>query len=287
MGSSVSGTGSGVGAVACSGTRGADTGAAGSDNGAGAFSVRSIGIKPGGAASPGGAVAGTGAVESDSGTFVDESEIGFFFGEPGALGGFVLCVESDDLPLTIEIAFFFSVRAAPIGKIEGEGEGNGKAVLLATGVDLSETRFPILSGFVPLAALLAGMVLTEMFLPQPAELGSAEAIVRPANGGIDLHPKSSAAGLGQCDLIVKDGGATAACFCRASYSAGLVKLEDDQSCFPFPFPSNNPGLTQSRSRPLRNNHYPHPIRADIGSQMYHISSLSRTHRSTVSFRTMP
>jgi hypothetical protein len=287
MGSSVSGTetGSGAGAVACSGTRGADTGATGSDAGAGAFSVRSIGIKPGGAASPGGAVAGTGAVLSDSGTFVEESEIGFFFGEPGALGGFVLCVESDDLPLTIEIAFFFSVRAAPIGKIEGEGEGNGKAVLLATGVDLSETRFPILSGFVPLAALLAGIVLTEMFLPQPAELGSAEAIVRSAHGERDLHPRSSAAGFGQCDLIVKDGGATAACFCRASYSAGLVNLESDQSYAPSP--SDRLGLTQSRNHPLRNSHYPLPIRADIGSQMYHISSLSRTHRSTVSFRTMP
>jgi hypothetical protein len=76
----------------------------------------------------------------------------------------------------MDIVFFLSALAAPIGKIEGEGNGNAALLALALGgFDLSETRFPIFSGFVPLAALLAGTVLTEIFLPQPAELGSAEA----------------------------------------------------------------------------------------------------------------
>jgi hypothetical protein len=76
----------------------------------------------------------------------------------------------------MDIVFFLSALAAPIGKIEGEGSGNAALLALALGgFDLRETRFPILSGFVPLAALLAGTVLTEIFLPQPAELGSAEA----------------------------------------------------------------------------------------------------------------
>jgi len=108
-----------------------------------------------------------------------DSEIGFFLGEACVLGGFVLCVDSDDFPRAIavdnEIAFFFSlslsVRADPIGSTEGEGGGN--ALLLP--FDLSETRLPILSVFGVGEALLRGTVLTEIFLPQPAEFGSADA----------------------------------------------------------------------------------------------------------------
>lgn len=90
-------------------------------------------------------------------------------------GGFVDWAESDDLPLAIVVAdidFFLSVLAEPIGKTEGEG--NGKAVLL--GIGLSETMFPILSDFGPPLTVLAGSVLTVMFLPHPAELGNADAI---------------------------------------------------------------------------------------------------------------
>lgn len=147
----------------------------------------------------------------------EESEMGFLRGEGCALeGGFVDWVESDDLPRAIAMAeavalaaaLFFSALADPIGVGRVEGDGGGKAEL-----DLSDTMLPILSDFVPLTppVLLAGTVLTEMFLPHPAELGNAD------------DPASSALGLGQCDLIVKGGGATAAaCFCLASYSAGLV-----------------------------------------------------------------
>ena len=74
-----------------------------------------------------------------------------------------------------EIAFFFSlslsVRADPMGSTEGEGGGN--ALLLP--FDLRETRLPILSVLGVGEALLRGTVLTEMFLPQPAEFGSADA----------------------------------------------------------------------------------------------------------------
>ena len=41
--------------------------------------------------------------------------------------------------------------------------------------DLRETRLPILSVLGVGEALLRGTVLTEMFLPQPAEFGSADA----------------------------------------------------------------------------------------------------------------
>jgi hypothetical protein len=99
--------------------------------------------------------------------------MGFFFGEAWVLGGLVLCVESDDFPLAIEIPFFLSARAEPIGRTDGDGEGGGKAVLLALD-PLSETILPILSVF-GVDTLLAGTVLTEIFLPHPAELGSADA----------------------------------------------------------------------------------------------------------------
>ena len=131
-----------------------------------------------------------------------DNEIGFFLGEACVLGGLVLGVESVDLPRAIavdnDIAFFFSfslsVRAEPIGKTDGEGGGN--AVLL----DLSETRLPILSVLGVGEALLSGIVLTEIFLPQPAELGSADAnrqfcLLKPKED--DLHSGPSAAGFGQ------------------------------------------------------------------------------------------
>lgn len=201
----------------------------------------------------------------------------------------MLCVESDDLPRDMDIVFFLSARAAPMGRIEGDGSGNAVLLALAVallGMFLSETRFPILSGFVPLAALLAGTVLTEMFFPQPAELGSAEAILSDgvqARQEVHSQPRSSAAGLGQCDLMVKDGGATAACFCRASYSAGLVKLSVSQTSFI----ESRLKLTQSRNRPLRNNHYPLPTRAGNDIPDYRTSSPSKRHRSTASSHKMP
>jgi hypothetical protein len=108
-----------------------------------------------------------------------------------------------------EIAFFFSlslsVRADPMGKTDGEGGGN--ALLLP--FDLSETRLPILSVLGVGDALLRGTVLTEIFLPQPAELGSADAD-RQFHACFccsNLHSGPSAAGFGQCDLIVRGGGA--------------------------------------------------------------------------------
>lgn len=107
---------------------------------------------------------------------VDEREIGFFLGEGCALeGGLVDWVESEDLPRDMAVDFFFSVRADPIGRTEGNG--SGKAELLF----LSETMLPIFSDLVPLTGLLAGTVLTEMFLPHPAELGKADADMKSAN----------------------------------------------------------------------------------------------------------
>jgi len=150
-------------------------GATGNETAAGAkaFSTgTATGANPGGGAIPGG---GAGAD-----FVVVDNEIGFFLGEACVLGGLVLCVDSVDFPLAIavdnEIAFFFSlslsVRADPIGKTDGEGGGNALLLLF----DLSETRFPILSVLGVGDALLSGIVLTEMFLPHPAEFGSADAI---------------------------------------------------------------------------------------------------------------
>lgn len=178
---------------------------------------------------------------------------------------------------------FLSDRAEPIGRTEGEGEGEGGGNAEA---DLSETMLPILSDFVPLTpppALLAGTVLTEMFLPHPAELGNAD------------DPASSALGLGQCDLIVKEGGATAAaCFCRASYSAGLVKLifcqlsdSHTSTFFATSFVKPAVSLTQPHSHPLKNNHSRLPTRADSYIRNYHTSSPSGKHRSTASCRRTP
>lgn len=151
-------------------------GATGNDTatGAGAFSTGTeIGANPGGGAIPGGGVG------ADFVFVTVDNEMGFFLGEAWVLGGFVLCVESVDFPRAIavdnEIVFFFSlslsVRADPIGKTDGEGGGNALLLLF----DLSETRFPILSVLGVGEALLSGMVLTEMFLPHPAEFGSADA----------------------------------------------------------------------------------------------------------------
>jgi hypothetical protein len=152
---------------------GAATGGAATGAGAGAFSTGTgTGANPGGGAIPGGG-AGTDFVLVEV-----DSEIGFFLGEACVLGGFVLCVDSDDFPRAMavdnEIAFFFSlslsVRADPMGKTDGEGGGNALLPF-----DLRETRLPILSVFGVGEALLRGTVLTEMFLPQPAEFGSADA----------------------------------------------------------------------------------------------------------------
>jgi hypothetical protein len=160
-----------------SSTSGAGAATGGAATGVGAFSFSTgtaTGANPGGGAIPGGG-AGTDFVLVEV-----DSEIGFFLGEACVLGGFVLCVDSDDFPRAIavdnEIAFFFSlslsVRADPMGKTDGEGGGN--ALLLP--FDLRETRLPILSVLGVGEALLRGTVLTEIFLPQPAEFGSADAI---------------------------------------------------------------------------------------------------------------
>jgi len=174
--------------------------------GAGAGTDAGVGTeaKPGGGVIPGGGALIFVLADLDN-------EIGFFLGEACRLGGLVLCVESDDFPLAIDIgvgiAFFFSfslsVRVDPTGSTEGEGEGGGKE-----GFDLSETRLPILSVLGVLG--FRGTVLTEMFLPHPAELGSADAASSATlnwTEDVDSQPGSSAAGFGQCDLIVSGGGA--------------------------------------------------------------------------------
>jgi hypothetical protein len=141
----------------------------------------------------------------------------------------VLGAESLLRPLPIALddnVLRFSFSLAGAGTI-GEGVGRGNAALLLSGTRVEGS---FITRGVPMGARLFGIVLAVIIgLPQPAVLGRGFAASnQPDRPDPSMYSppnaSSEAEGFGHIDFCVSDGAGSVACFCLASYSAGLVKL---------------------------------------------------------------